>query len=112
MKGTSAAVVEQALKQLAPEEIELWFSLALEALTAELRQQPRTGGRSQSERDQLGALLDRLSDSDRELLIEFMPNPRQATAEDACMAGRVLYRNLGDLPEPHRAVLARALVTP
>jgi len=103
----------QTLRRLEADEIEQWFDLIFESMVAELRQYPKpdTLPRPQVERA-YQVLIERLPSADSELLIAVLSAPLQATDVEVCAAGRLLHENLLDLPEPHRAVLARSLVTP
>jgi hypothetical protein len=113
VKGTSAVGMESALRQLAADDVERFFDLILEAMAAELRQQP---GPPLPSEEEVGLALQVLTESlpggEGERLLAVLNDPQQATDDDGCVAARSLYAGLIELPEPHRAVLARALIAP
>ena len=113
MKGSRPRNLEGAISRLHADEIEQFFDIVYDSMLAEVRQLPSPGRAPLTRVNRaFQALADRLPAADADLLINVMNAPGLASAEDACLACRLLHTELINLPEPHRSVLARALVTP
>jgi hypothetical protein len=103
--------LEAAMRRLSPEEIDAWFDLIFEAMSAELRRTSEPVRPPQQEiRSAFQDLIDTLSPEEADLLSVMVQAPREGTLEHACHAGRLLHRGVGNLPEETRATAARALV--
>lgn len=113
MKGRSVPGIETALRQLPPEEIGQWFDISFEAIQAELGQAPAPAPPSQEELNQaMRAMLALLPTAEGQLLISVLTSRGQPSDTTACNAARLMYTNIPDLPDPHRAIFARMLVLP
>ncbi|MBI5853688.1 MAG: hypothetical protein HZB35_00290 [Nitrospirae bacterium] len=100
------------VSRLSSQEIEQFMALAVEAARAEVRQ----AAYAQASNEQLGAavqvVMSRMSQSDAErfrtVAIQ-VQNPAQGRDEDVCWMGKALYREVENLPSPHRETLRQGL---
>jgi hypothetical protein len=112
-RGDPAPGMETALRRLSAVEIDGWFDLLYDAMSAELQQAPLPDAPSRAEvRRSVQELLDTLSPADAQLLSSMLRNPRAGSDDDACRAARLLYAGVIEVPIESRVTLARALVSP
>ncbi len=102
--------VMATLGQLDPAIITEWFDLSYQAAVAELRRAPEPLLAQPAVSEAMRALLATLPEPDAQRLTGSLGNMTRSSNADACWAGRTLYRAALALPEPQRAVLARAFV--
>lgn len=113
MKGRSVPGIESTLRQLPPEEIGQWFDISFEAIQSELSQAPAPAPPSQEQLNQaMKAMLALLPPAEGQLLISVLTSRGKSSDTTACNAARLMYTNIPDLPDPHRAIFARMLVLP
>lgn len=113
MKGRPLPGIETALRQLPAEEIGQWFDISFEAIRAELSQDPAPSPPSQEQLNQaMKAMLALLPPGEGQLLISVLTSLSKSADSSACNAARLMYTNIPDLADPHRAVFARMLVLP
>jgi hypothetical protein len=119
--GTCAAIVrdtpteaqlKEALEKLDSENLELFFTLSAEAVRAELQHHPPPTVIGEAEfPTAFGALLSALPEEQAERLAALLSRgPAQTSDEEVCWAERTFLNALLSLNEPHRSLLARAVV--
>jgi hypothetical protein len=110
--GQPTQGLEPVLRHLSREDIEQWFDLTFQAMTAELRQSPDPPANSDAAIERLARrLLADLSLEDRRPVASLLAASPNLSVEDTCRGGRLLFARLGELPRRAHAALARALVT-
>ncbi len=110
-KATSDAVMA-GLEKLLAEQIEAWFDFSLRSTKASLDKAPLRAVAPQQSQAAFEALLQRLPETERSRMTRTLSEARQANASDMCWAGRTLYRQVLQLPQAQRSVLARTLASP
>ena len=109
LRQTSDRVMA-ALELLDPATINEWFELSYQAAVAELRRVPEPPLDQPAVSEAMRALLATLPEPDARRLGGSLGTMARSSDADACWAGRTLYRAALALPEPQRALLARAFV--
>jgi hypothetical protein len=119
--GTCAAIVrdtptdaqlKEALEKLEGKDLEAFFTLSTEAVRAELQHLPPPTVVSEVDfPTAFGALLSALPEEQAERLAALLlRGPAQTSDEEVCWAERTFLNALLSLNEPHRSMLARAVV--
>ena len=100
----------KAVRALEENSYASWLALSRKAAVAEAE---GVGGREQSQ-EEIGASLqqlkERLTAAEGQRLLSGLSG--SARVEEAAWALRNVYAQAVDLPEPHRSILLRALVSP
>jgi hypothetical protein len=111
VNGRVAPGLEAAIRQLSDDDMQAWLDLVFESTVAELEQRtapnPPTSARVSLA---LATLSSRLLPEDADVMKQALTDPRTASADQSCKAGRLLYGTLPELATDDRVVLARALV--
>lgn len=110
-KATTDAVIG-SLKTLPVAQIDAWFDFSLQATSASLGNAPVRTADPAATQAAMQMLVQRLPGPEQARMTETMRNLRQAATNDVCWAGRTLYRQALQLPEPQRSTLARAFASP
>ena len=101
----------EALSHLAPQDVDRWLALSREAGLAELKNAPpRKKIEQEKVHRAMEALLRKLPQDRAAWLRSVLADMSASSDEDACRATRTLYQGATSLEEPHRSILAQALV--
>jgi hypothetical protein len=108
----TTAQLKEALENLETQDLESFFTLSLEAIRTELEHHPPPTVVSEADfPTAFGALLSALPEEQAERLAALLSRgPAQTSDEEVCWAERTFLNALLYLNEPHRSLLARAVV--
>ena len=101
-----------AMAKFEAADLEDWAALLIEAQIASLEQRPARAVSPEVLANSIQGAIAALPDSEETRITRIFAAFQAASDNDACWAGRVLFRQGGALPEPARSQMALGLVQP